>query len=163
MLWPRGNVLTALPMMIWCGFMASGFALMIGAMAADFGDQVRLEQGKERISLIYAMLTFATKLAGAISIGLTYWALPAVGFRAAEGVVNAPAAIHGLEAIFLVGPIFFVMAGGICFIGWRLGARRHGEIRAALDARDAELEAARVAIATGGQAIAVFAEEAKLS
>jgi hypothetical protein len=29
------------------------------------------------------------------------------------------------------------MLGGACFIGWKLDARRHGEIRAALDARDA--------------------------
>jgi glycoside/pentoside/hexuronide:cation symporter, GPH family len=144
MMFPRGNVLAALPMMFWCGFMGSGFGLMIGAMAADFGDQVRLEQGKERISLIYAMLTFATKLAGAISIGLTYWALRAVGFHPAEGAVNSASAIHGLEAIFLIGPIFFVMAGGLCFIGWKLDHIRHGEIRSALEARDAELEASRM-------------------
>lgn len=46
MLFPKGNVLADLPMMIWCGFMASGFGLMIGAMAADFGDEIRLDQGK---------------------------------------------------------------------------------------------------------------------
>ena len=88
MMFPRGNVLAAIPMMLWCGFMASGFGLMIGAMAADFGDEIRLEQGKERVSLIYAMLSFANKVAGAISIVLTYSALSAVGFHAKEGSVN---------------------------------------------------------------------------
>ena len=161
MLFPRGNVLAVLPMMLWCGLMGSGFALMIGAMAADFGDEIRLDQGKQRISLIYAMISFANKVAGAISIILTYSALAAVGYRPAEGVVNTPAAIHGLEAIFLIGPIFFVMLGGACFIGWRLDARRHGEIRSRLEARDAQVAAAMMVGAANVDTVAVFAEESK--
>jgi len=161
MLFPRGNVLAVLPMMLWCGFMASGFALMIGAMAADFGDEIRLDQGKERISLIYAAISFANKAAGAISIVLTYSALAAVGYRPAEGAVNTPAAIHGLEAIFLIGPIFFVMLGGACFIGWRLDARRHADIRQSLDARDAQIAAAMAAGAASTEAAIIFAEQSK--
>jgi Na+/melibiose symporter-like transporter len=144
MLFPRGNLLAAMPMMIFCGFMNAGFGMMISAMAADFGDEIRLDQGKEQLSLIYAMLSLGSKVALAASVFLTYGALSAVGFNAKEGAVNTPAAIHGLEAIFLMGPIFFVMLGGACFIGWKLDARRHGDIRAALEARDAELEASRV-------------------
>lgn len=161
MLFPRGNVLAVLPMMFWCGFMASGFALMIGAMAADFGDEIRLDQGRERISLIYAMISFATKVAGAVSIILTYSALAAVGYHPAEGAVNTPAAIHGLEAIFLIGPIFFVMLGGACFIGWKLDARRHGDIRNRLDARDAQVAAAMVVGTVQIETVALFAEKTR--
>jgi Na+/melibiose symporter-like transporter len=149
MLFPRANVLAAVPMMLFCGFMNAGFGMMISAMAADFGDEVRLDQGKEQLSLIYAMLSLGSKVALAASVLLTYGALSAVGFNAAEGAVNTPAAIHGLEAIFLIGPIFFVMLGGACFIGWKLDARRHGDIRAALDARDAELLATSEGISAG--------------
>jgi GPH family glycoside/pentoside/hexuronide:cation symporter len=158
MLFPRGNVLAVLPMMFWCGFMNSGFGLMIGAMAADFGDEIRLDQGKEQLSLIYAMLSFANKVAGAGSIFLTYWALSAVGFHANEGSVNTPAAIHGLEAIFLIGPIFFVMLGGACFIGWKLDARRHGDIRERLDARDAEMQAAIIVSTISVETVVAIAE-----
>jgi GPH family glycoside/pentoside/hexuronide:cation symporter len=35
--------------------------------------------------------------------------------------------------------VVFVMLGGLCFIGWRLTAERHGEIRRRLDERDAAL------------------------
>jgi Na+/melibiose symporter-like transporter len=143
MLFPRANVLADAPMMFFCGFMNAGFAMMISAMAADFGDEIRLDQGKEQLSLIYAMLSLGSKVALAASVFLTYGALAAVGFNASEGAVNMPSAIHGLEAIFLIGPIFFVMVGGACFLGWKLDAQRHGEIRAALKARDAELEASR--------------------
>ena len=161
MLIPRGNVLVAAPLMLWCGFMGSSFGLMIGAMAADFGDEIRLDQGKERISLIYAMLSFANKLAGAISIVLTYSALAAVGYRAAEGAVNTPAAIHGLEAIFLIGPIVFVMLGGACFIGWKLDARRHGEIRHRLDARDAAAASGLIVATPGAETMLVLSKRSE--
>ena len=138
---PKGSLLASVPSMAWCGAMAAGFGLVIQAMLADVGDQVRLEQGRERTSLLYSALTLASKIAAAFSIVLTFPLLAALGFKAAEGAVNTPAAIRNLELAFLVGPIVFVMLGGACVIGWRLDARRHGEIRAQLDARDAALEA----------------------
>jgi Na+/melibiose symporter-like transporter len=140
---PKGNVLTALPIMIWSGAMAAGFGLMVSAMLADVGDEVRLIQGRERISLLYAVNALASKIAAALSILLTFPLLAWLGFKAAEGAVNTPAAIHNLIIAFIAGPIVFVMLGGACVIGWRLDARRQGEIRGALDARDAELEAAK--------------------
>jgi GPH family glycoside/pentoside/hexuronide:cation symporter len=161
MLFPKANVLAAMPMMIWCGFMNAGFGMMISAMAADFGDEIRLDQGKEQLSLIYAMLSLGSKVALAASVILTYGALAAVGFNAAEGAVNRPAAIHGLEAIFLIGPIFFVMLGGACFLGWKLDARRHGEIRAALEARDGELAGKDPGLYVGAALGAHLAPEAE--
>jgi len=137
---PKGNFWATVPSMAGGGAMAAGFGLTIRAMLADVGDAVRLEQGKERMSLLYSVLNLAAKIAGAFSIFLTFPLLAALGFNAAEGVVNTPAAIHNLELAFLVGPIVFVMLGGACVIGWRLDARRHGEIRAQLDARDAAME-----------------------
>ena len=137
---PKGNVLAALPSMIWCGAMAAGFDLMIRAMLADVGDEVRLDQGKQRMSLLYAVNALATKIAAAFAIGLTFPLLARLGYTPADGAVNTPAAIGHLEAAFLIGPIIFVMLGGACLIGWRLDAKRHGEIRAKLEARDAALE-----------------------
>lgn len=139
---PRGSFAIGVPMMAWCGFMAAGFDLMVGAMMADVGDEIRLHQGKERISLLYALTTLASKVAGAVAILLTYPLLARLGYNAAEGAHNTVEAIHGLKLAFVLGPIVFVMLGGACFIGWRLDAKRHAGVRSALDARDAELEAA---------------------
>jgi len=136
---PRGQFFITAPVMLWCGFMASGFGLLISSMTADVGDEVRLEQGKQRMSLIYSVIGLAGKLAGAFSFALSFGLLAAVGYNAKEGAHNSIAAIQGLEYIYILGPIVFVMLGGACFIGWKLDARRHGEIRAALDARDAAL------------------------
>jgi glycoside/pentoside/hexuronide:cation symporter, GPH family len=133
----QGNMLLGLFTMTWCGAMASSFGLMIQAMLADVGDEVRLEQGKERISLVYALNGLATKIAGALSIGLSFPLLALLGFHATEGVSNTPQAILRLTWAFVAGPIVFVMLGGACVVGWRMDARRQREIREALDARDA--------------------------
>ncbi|MFI4936365.1 MAG: MFS transporter [Caulobacterales bacterium] len=140
---PHRAMLPTALMMVWCGVAAIGFGLTISAMLADVGDEIRLEQGKERISLVYAVNGLAAKIAAALSIGVTYPLLDWLHFNPAEGAVNTPAALHNLELSFLVGPIVFVMLGGACVIGWRLDAERHAEIRELLEARDAALEARR--------------------
>ena len=80
-----------------------------------------------------------TLIAGALAFALSYPLLAMLGFRPAEGAANSHQALLGLELAYFIGPIFFVMLGGLCFIGWRLTADRHGEIRRQLDARDAAL------------------------
>ena len=62
-------LLSAAAIMFALGFMAAGFPLLDRAMVADVGDAVRLEQGKHRIGLLYAMITSTQKVAGALSIG----------------------------------------------------------------------------------------------
>jgi Na+/melibiose symporter-like transporter len=149
---PKSLFAPAAVFMFLMGFLAAGFPLLDRAMVADVGDAVRLEQGKHRVGLLYAMITSAQKIASALSIGLTFVVLGAIGFNAQEGAHNTPAAIRGLEWVYLIGPVFFVMLGGACFIGYKLDHRRHGEIRAALDARDAMSPQPSPAEGIGGSA-----------
>ncbi|HEY9237015.1 MULTISPECIES: MFS transporter [Phenylobacterium] len=137
MLIPKGSMLIAIGPMFLAGFLAAGFGVLTRAMTADIADEVRLEQGRERSGLLYAVTTMTSKIAGAFSIGLTFMVLEAVGYQAKEGVVNTPEAIRNLELAYLIGPIVFVMLGGACMIGYGLDARRHAEIRRLLDERDA--------------------------
>jgi Na+/melibiose symporter-like transporter len=148
---PKGDVWAAAPVMAWCGFMATGFGLTINAMMADVGDEIRLAQGKERISLLYAVLSFASKLTSAFAIGLTFPLLEHFGYAATAGAHNSATAISTLQIIFVAGPIFFVMLGGVCVWGWKLDATRHAEIRAELDARDALLADAAILAGTGAR------------
>jgi Na+/melibiose symporter-like transporter len=138
---PKGNVLAAAPLMIWSGATAASFNLTIQAMLADVGDEVRLDQGKERLSLLYAVNGLAQKIAAAFSIGLTFPLLARLGFNPADGARNTPEALNNLSWAFIGGPTAFVMMGAACVVGWRLDARRQGEIREALAARDARAEA----------------------
>jgi Na+/melibiose symporter-like transporter len=137
---PKADLAIASVFMAFSGIMSAGFGMMIQAMLADVGDEIRLTQGRQRMSLVYSVNTLATKIAGAAAIFLTFNLLPALGFDGREGAVNTPQAIHNLDLAFLAGPFVFVMLGGACVIGWRLTAERHDVIRAELEARDAALE-----------------------
>jgi Na+/melibiose symporter-like transporter len=134
---PHGSLPFGMAALFVAGVFASGFNLLTRAMTADIADEVRLEQGRERAGLLYAMTTMTTKIAGAVSIGATFWVLALVGYQAEEGAVNTPAAIRNLELVYIIGPVACVMIGGLCMVGYKLGAERHAEIRRQLDERDA--------------------------
>ena len=134
---PKGEFLLYAPVMLLVGAMAAGFTVMIRAITADIADEIRLESGREWMGLMFAMITATGKLAAAGSIFLTFSVLAAVGYQAKAGSANTPEAILGLQMAYIIGPIIFVMLAGACFIGYRLTADRHAEIRRQLDARDA--------------------------
>jgi Na+/melibiose symporter-like transporter len=106
-------------------------------MTADVADEMRLRQGKERSGLLYALTTLTTKLAGGVSVLITLPALAAVGYDPALRDANTPQAVQALEIAFLAGPVFFVMLGAACLIGYRLTAERAAEVRRQLEARAA--------------------------
>jgi Na+/melibiose symporter-like transporter len=136
--------------MFTVGFIASGFPLVVRAMIADIADEVLLDTGRDRTALLYSITTSVAKVGSTLSVGIAYSILPLFGFVAAAGAVNTPEAIWGLEACYLVPPVLCVMIGGLAMWGYTLDARRHGEIRAALDA------AAQKAIAADAIASADF-------
>jgi len=148
---PRAYFPLAALFMFVMGFVAASFSLLDRAMVADVGDAVRLDQGKHRVGLLYAMITTSQKVAGAFSIGLSFTVLGWIGYQAQEGARNTPGAIFGMELVYLIGPIVFVMLGGACFIGYKLNSERHGEIRAELDRRDGMVLQAPILERLGGE------------
>jgi Na+/melibiose symporter-like transporter len=136
---PRDNVAASIPTMFLTGFLAAGFNVLTRAMTADVADEIRLEQGKERSGLLYALTTLTTKIALAVSIVLTFSVLGQVGYDPKVGDGNTPDAITGLMLTFISGPIIFVMLGGACLLGYKLTAERAAEVRRQLDERDAAL------------------------
>ena len=137
---PRADMAAYAPMMAFEGAWAAGFGMMVQAMLADVGDEIRLAQGKPRMSLVFAVNTLASKIASAGAIGLTFPLLQAFGFNPAEGARNTPQALHNLDLAFLVGPVVFVMLGGASVIGWRMDSAAHDAVRSKLEALDAEIE-----------------------
>ena len=134
---PKGVVIATVPVMLWCGFAAAGFDMTIRSMLADVSDEVRLEAGHERTSLIYALYTLSSKLANAFAIGLTFPLLQRLGYQPRLGLANTPEAIRSLGLTFVSGPIVFVLLGAACLIGWRMTSEQHAKIRSQLEARDA--------------------------
>jgi Na+/melibiose symporter-like transporter len=133
---PAGNFVVFAPGMFVVGAMASGFTVMIRALTGDIADEIRLDTGRQWMGLMYALTIGTTKIASGLS-ALTFVLLGAIGYQARAGAVNTPDAVHALQLVYIVGPIFFVMLAGACFIGYRLTPQRHAEIRRELDAREA--------------------------
>jgi Na+/melibiose symporter-like transporter len=137
MIIPPATMSLAIPGMMSVGFVSSAFILIVRAMVADVADEVRLETGKERVGLLYALVTTTQKIGTAITVGVSFTILDLVGYDAAEGAVNSPEAIRGLELCYVFAPVILVFFGGAAFIGWKLDATRHAEVRRQLDERDA--------------------------
>lgn len=133
---PRGSLAVGIVIMFGLGFFNVAFAALLRAMTADVSDEVELETGQERAGLLFAITTLTAKIAGAFSIFFTFTVLDSVGFVAKAGAANGAAAIRGLEIASVVGPVGFVALGAVCLTGYPLTAKRHAEIRVALDARD---------------------------
>jgi GPH family glycoside/pentoside/hexuronide:cation symporter len=134
---PKASFAIAAPAMFVAGALAAGSVVMIRALTADIGDEIRLEKDQQQIGLLYALTSGTTKAAGALAVTLTFWVLSLVGYNPAEHAVNGAAQIRGLELAYIIGPVVFVMLGGACFLGYKLSAERHADIRRQLDARDA--------------------------
>jgi glycoside/pentoside/hexuronide:cation symporter, GPH family len=146
MLVPAGMFwLTALSMFS-VGFCGTAFIVLIRAMVADVADELRLTTGRERSGVLYALVTLTQKLGSSLAVTIIYPILDAVGFVAKPGYHNSPAAIRGLEMCYVFAPIILVVVGSACLIGYKLDAKRQGEIRSALE----EIEARDYAAALEG-------------
>ncbi|MDB5467128.1 MAG: hypothetical protein JWQ46_1890 [Phenylobacterium sp.] len=133
---PAGLYLPTALGMFAVGFSASAFIPLVRSMVADISDEVRLDTGKDLSSVLYAMVTTTMKVGLAISVTIIFPILQFVGYDGHEGAVNTPQAIRGLEMCYLFAPIILVFLGGATLFGYGLDARRHGEIRSQLEARE---------------------------
>ena len=133
---PKSSMLLMAPAMFTVGFIANCYPLILNAMVADVCDQVRLDLGHDRTALLYSLMTCTLKIGSAIPVGITFPILGAIGFNAAEGAINTPEALRGLELCFVTVPVLVVALGGLAMWGYRLDRRHHAEIRVQLDARD---------------------------
>jgi len=151
--WPGYKLMDALPTvggMFAVGFMVSAFIPLVRAMVADVVDEARLLTGQDLTALLYSMVTTTTKFGTAIIVTIVFPILKLVGYNGKEGVVNTPHAIFGLEMCYLFAPIILVFMGASMFFGYTLDAKRHAEVRAALDAREGGVdEAASLESLTG--------------
>ena len=150
---PRGGALLYAPAMFILGALATGFVVMVRAITADVGDELRLEGGQDLMGLLYAVTSATTKAAGALAIFVSFGLLGVVGFNAKPHAVNGAQQIHGLELVYIIGPIAFVMLGGACFLGYKLSADKHADIRRQLDERDAVYAESPITQATTGGAM----------
>ena len=107
------------------------------AMMADAGDEERFETGVDRTGLMLSILSATTKIGHVVAL-IPYFILDRVGFRALPGSTgNSDAALLTLQILFIAVPGVLLILAGVVLRNYPLTAKRHDEIRAALDARDA--------------------------
>lgn len=134
LLTPFTSFLVAAVVMASVGLPYSGGALLLRAMLADVGDELRLETGVDRTGLLYSVLTGTTKVGYTLAT-VTFVVLSKIGFdpKAAE---NSEGALAGLQALFVGAPsLLSLLAAGV-ILRYRLDADRHAEIRSALARQD---------------------------
>jgi Na+/melibiose symporter-like transporter len=134
--WPHYTFIQTVPsiiLMFLVGFCASAFVLLVRAMVADVADEVRLEQNQDLTSLLFSMVTTTSKIGASIAVAIVFPVLAFVHYNGADGAVNTPGAIFGLEMCFFFAPVILVGVGGAMFFGYKLDSKRHAEIRQALD------------------------------
>lgn len=127
------------PAFFVAGGILAALSFLIRAMVADVGDEVRHETGKDRVGLLYSLVSSTAKVGTASAVLVTFWILDKVGFNAAPGAVNTPEAMNGLVMTYAVAPVVLVMAGAFAVRGYSLTREKHAGIRSDLEARDAEL------------------------
>ena len=146
---PAGLFWPTFVSMFSVGFCGSAFIVLIRAMVADVADQLRLETGKERAGVLYALVTLTQKLGSSLAVVIIYPILDIFGYVAKPGYHNTPHAIWGLEMCYLFAPIILVTIGAACMIGYKLDAKRQSEIRQALEELEARDYAAGVEVLGG--------------
>jgi Na+/melibiose symporter-like transporter len=146
---PRGSMALMIPGMFFAGFVVSCFTFLLRAMIADVSDEVRLDMGKDRAALLYGLLTATSKVGSALAVTVTFPILDAFGFIRQEGYVNTGLPLDALEACYVVVPVLTMFVGAAALWGYKLDAKRHDDIRIALEIRDGEIEREAIAGASG--------------
>lgn len=127
------------PAMFFAGGILAALGFLVRAMVADVGDEVRHETGKDRVGLLYSLVSSTSKVGTASAVLVTFAILDKVGFNAAPGAVNTESAMQGLTLTFAIAPVVLVMLGAFAVRGYSLNREKHAAIRADLEARDAAL------------------------
>jgi GPH family glycoside/pentoside/hexuronide:cation symporter len=132
---PFSSFLVACAVMAAVGLPYSGGSLLLRAMLADVGDEMRLDSGVDRTGLLYAVLTGTTKIGYALATA-TFVILEWLGFKA-TAAHNTASSLIGLQVLFVGLPSVLALLAAWIILRYRLDAGRHAEIRSALARQDA--------------------------
>lgn len=123
-------------------FMAKGFCfgaleLLPAALVADAVDVDTARSGTRRQGLFFAFVTMTNKFGQAIGQGLSLMLLGAIGYKAAGG--NGPDTIAQMKMLYGLGPALLLVPGILIMLRYRLTAKRHDRLAAAITRRESRL------------------------
>ena len=135
-IWPAVSLPLLAVGLFFAGLPYAAAGVLLRAMLADVGDEERLRTGIDRTGLLYAVLAGTNKVGYALAVGVTYFGLDALGFKAG-GTDNSPQALVGLQVLYGVLPGLLAIIAAWTVRGYRLDEASHSTIREALRQRDA--------------------------
>ncbi len=130
---PPGNLAYFFGMGLLGGTMACSVDMLPRSMMADVSDEDRLASGRDRTGMLFALLTVTHKFGMAMSIGVVYFALDLIGFKAGSAS-NSGAALAGVAVLYGVVPGVLYIASALVISRFGLTPARHDAIRKALAA-----------------------------
>ena len=133
--WPNVSLPFMAVGLFLAGLPYAAAAVLLRSMLADVGDEERLSTGIDRTGLLYAVLAGTSKIGYALAVGITYFGLDALGFKAGNAV-NSPETLLGLQLLYGAVPGILALIAAWYIKGYSLDATRHGTIREALRQRD---------------------------
>jgi Na+/melibiose symporter-like transporter len=130
---PNGVNAFAVIVLVLAGLPYSAAPLLVRSMMADIGDEERLNTGVDRTGLLYAIVNGTVKLGFALAIGV-FLVLEKLGF---DPKIPSAQGDTALIVLYTVVPAALGVLVSVIIVRYPLDAKRHAEIRAQLDARDA--------------------------
>jgi len=115
------------------GFATGADLVLPAAINGDLIEWDELQTGYKRPGLFFALWGTATKLSFALAIGIAFPLLDVFGFSATGA--NDGNAIQGLAILYGVPCIAFKLSALYLMRGYPITEKKHGEIRAQLEAR----------------------------
>jgi len=133
--WPRW-VMIGLAPLVAIGYSAAD--LMPWAMVGDVVDEDDLNTGERREGIYNGFFTFLRKLAGALAVFMAGLVLDAAGLPEGRGVAAPESAVTAIRWLASVGTSVLVLSAVFIARGYPLTRKRHDEIVALLEARNAQ-------------------------
>ena len=132
---PPGNMTFFFGSAVLGGTMACAADMLPRSMMADVADEDRLVSGQDRTGMLFAVLTVTQKFGQAMSIGVVYFALDLIGFRAGEAD-NTADALRGVSLLYGIVPGLLYFAAAFAVSRFGLTREKHDAIRRELALRD---------------------------
>ena len=134
----QGDIVPFFIITILSGFGVGADLVLPPSIQADVVDLDRLQSGKQRTGLYFALWGLATKTSLALAVGLSFPILDWVGFDAeaiSTGAQNSDVALNVLAALYAFVPVLFKLCAISIMWNFPLDAKQQREVRAELEAQ----------------------------
>jgi len=133
---PAGNIWIAATVLIFLGVNVGIPSVLYRAMMADVCDYDEVKTGQRRTGLFFALLTLTAKVGSALAIGVVYFILDRIGFKADGG--NTPEVLSNMSYLYVSVPFFCNLFVTLFMWRYPIGLTEQQELRRQLDERVVE-------------------------